>query len=35
MSYLDTRDLYKRQCKLQEELEALEEAVAEAEEEYR
>lgn len=34
MKYLDTRDLYKRQCELQEELEALEEAVSEAEEEY-
>jgi len=27
MSYLDTRDLYKRQCELQEELDALEESV--------
>lgn len=33
MSYLDTRDLYERQCELQEELKALEEAVSASNEE--
>jgi len=32
MNYLDTRDLYKRQCELQEELEALQDVVEEARE---
>ena len=32
MNYLDTRDLYKRQCELQEELEALKDDVEEARE---
>jgi len=32
MNYLDTRDLYRRQCELQEELEALQEAITEAQE---
>lgn len=34
MSYLDTRDLYKRQCELQEELDALEKALEEAKSAY-
>ena len=32
MNYLDTRDLYERQCELQEELEALQEAIEDARE---
>ena len=34
MNIIDTRDLYKRQCELQEELESLQDAVSDAQEEY-
>jgi len=34
MNIIDTRDLYKRQCELQSELESLQDAVSDAQEDY-